>query len=137
MDLKTREMVENAAKIKLALSHCENFENVCRSQFRFLSLLVSRWLCPGRECGRHDILCFSNNRGLSGLPPGKHSDLPCGGSHCPARAYCLPALHICKIGLFLPQSFYQVRVFTSQCCLGHGVVQEMWQCPGCHKCTGQ
>ncbi|XP_044945406.1 aryl hydrocarbon receptor repressor isoform X4 [Mustela putorius furo] len=30
---------------------------------------VSRWLCPGRECGRHDILCFSNNRGLSGLPP--------------------------------------------------------------------
>ncbi|XP_064452988.1 aryl hydrocarbon receptor repressor isoform X3 [Mirounga angustirostris] len=50
---------------------------------------VSRWLCPGRECRRHDILCFSNNRGLSGLPP---------------------ALNICKIGLFLSQSFSQTDV---------------------------
>lgn len=72
------EMVENAAETMLALSHCEGSENVGRSQLKFLFLLVSRWLCPGRECGRHDILRVSNDRGLSGLPPGKHSSSACG-----------------------------------------------------------
>lgn len=131
-------MVENAAKTILALSHCEDFKNACRSQLKFLSLLVSRWLCPRRECRRHDILCVSNNRGLSGLPPGKQLfHLLLSGSHCLACAFCLPALNTCKIRLLLSWSFYQVRISTPQLSLGFGVMQNMWQCPGCHKHTGQ
>ena len=57
-----------------------DFTNVSWSQLDFLFFLVPPRLCSGGKRGRDDILRVSNDCGLSGLPPGKHSCSICCGS---------------------------------------------------------
>lgn len=57
-----------------------DFTKVSWSQLDFLFFLVPPRLCSGGKRRRDDILRVSNDCGLSGLPPGKHSCAICCGS---------------------------------------------------------
>lgn len=66
------------------------------------SFLVSQWLRSGGECRRDDLLCFSNNCGLSGLPSGKWSkNILNVDSITFVNVYCLQSLRLFTIKLLI------------------------------------
>lgn len=74
------EMVEKPNRIHARLFHLSDFTKAYWSQLDVLFSLVPPRLCSGGERRGDDILRVSDNRGLSGLPPGKHSCSICCGS---------------------------------------------------------